>query len=176
MKLNVKIVPEDFDGKPLQRILETDDKGKVLKKEPWTLGSMMISSLMATFDDDKDQTGEEKLHNGQLARKIHKVGDKKHDGLVNIKPEDLKIIKERLTKSFGPGAIVASFEMLDGKVDTLTEEQRSKKKRKQKHKPDPNKIPSGERIAEGIVDLEAIKNSSDSELSDDVVEPEASTA
>lgn len=132
MKLNVQVVVKDFDDKAMQRALETDKKGKILKSEPWTLGAVMIDCLMQNLDSDKDLSGEEKLHNGLLARKIHKAGKKNKDGLLNVKPEDLKIVKERIAKCFNPAVIVATYEMLDGDVDTLKPEQRKKKKKRGK--------------------------------------------
>jgi len=100
MKLDVTQALCNFDGEPLRN--ETADG------EPITLKQICINSLMANLDSDANMTGEEKM-------RAYSLGQRLHDGtVVDLVPEDLALLKERVGKCYGPVIVGPAFTMLNG--------------------------------------------------------------
>jgi hypothetical protein len=99
MEINVEQVINDLDG---NKILEED--GKV-----FTAKTAIIRSLLAPFEDEKNLDGKEKFERGELASVLYRA----EGGKVNLKAEDVALIKKLVAKLYGTYVVWQVWKMLD---------------------------------------------------------------
>ena len=103
VKLNTEL--KDFEGKALIFTAATAEKEAVNA----TLGKMMIESLLATFKDEENLSGDEKLKRWQLAIKI-----KNADVMVELTVEEVALVKKLVGKAYGTIIVGQVWELLEG--------------------------------------------------------------
>jgi len=85
-------------------------KGEVVKD--LTLKSVSIEALLATFEDERSLSGEEKVKRFVLATRIESNSND-----MDFKVEDVAKIKQLIGKGYGPLVVGQAWEMLDGKLE-----------------------------------------------------------
>ncbi len=89
-----------------EEIKESEKKDSV----PLTLKSVCINALLSEIDREKT-SGEDKVERYELAKKIHE------GGTIELKTEQVVLIKERIGKFYLPLLVGGAFEMLEGQKD-----------------------------------------------------------
>ena len=78
------------------------------ENKPVLLKTVLVNALMASLEDDKNQTGEDKLKNWTLSKDIH-------DGTeLDLTPEQLSKLKERVGKVYTTAVVGPVFNILNG--------------------------------------------------------------
>jgi len=85
-------------------------KGEVVKD--LTLKSVSIEALLATFEDERSLSGEEKVKRFVLATRIESNSND-----MDFKVEDVAKIKQLIGKGYGPLVVGQAWEMLEGKLE-----------------------------------------------------------
>ena len=91
----------------------TDLDGKEIPSQngkPATLGGVSVDALLATFQDEQNLSGEEKLKRWELAVKIKNGVDP-----VELSVEEIALIKKLIGKAYGPLISGQAWQMLEGK-------------------------------------------------------------
>lgn len=101
MKVDFSQGFKDLDG----RILVEPPGGK-----PITLRTLAVNVLMATFEDEKNLSGEEKVKRYETALMVHNSKDEP----VEMSVEDVALIKRLIGKSYGPLFVGQAWKMLEG--------------------------------------------------------------
>ena len=92
----------DLDGKPVP-------SGNV--KEPnLTLGAVAVNALENMLEEDRQQSGEAKFKNDELARKVYK------SKAAVLTVEEIALIKARIGKTYGALVVGAAWRLLDPSV------------------------------------------------------------
>lgn len=88
-----------------------DRKGEVMQddKVPLTLESVAYTSLTLMFPDEQNLSRDEKMKRGRLAQRITSGA-----GELELKSEEVTLIKTCIGKAFGPWIVVQSEDMLEG--------------------------------------------------------------
>ena len=103
VKLNTEL--KDFEGNAVIFSMATTEKEAVNA----TLGRMMIESLLATFRDEENLSGDEKLKRWQLAIKI-----KNADVMVELTVEEVALVKKLIGKAYSTLIVGQVWELLEG--------------------------------------------------------------
>ena len=90
----------EFDGEPLA-------VGEEGKEQILTLRLVCTRSLTAILRQDEGVGGEEKLRRGMLAERIY-VNDE-----VELKAEEISLVKELVGRLYGPLVVMRVWRMLD---------------------------------------------------------------
>jgi len=109
---------KDNEGEVIkERIVDKDDKGSIkrdtqgfpLLKEgkPFTLRKACINALDNVERDEKID-GEEKYKRGKLIASIMES-----DGTLDLKAEDITLIKKQIGKTANPSIVYQAFQILD---------------------------------------------------------------
>jgi len=85
-------------------------KGEVVKD--LTLKSVSVEALLATFEDERSLSGEEKVKRFVLATRIESNSND-----MDFKVEDVAKIKQLIGKGYGPLVVGQAWEMLEGKLE-----------------------------------------------------------
>jgi hypothetical protein len=93
-------VMTDMDGQPLPTS-QTD-------KTPVTLGTVADTALLNSFPDEKDISGDEKVHRFTLAVMVK-------SGKVELTAENITLIKTVIAKAYGPLIVGRAWAILDPK-------------------------------------------------------------
>jgi hypothetical protein len=104
MKINFDKILKDFEGKPIPA---ADGKSAVLR-------GIVIDALLATYKDEQNLTGEEKLKRYLLAEKVHKKED-------DLAIEEIASLKKLIGKAFAPLIVGQAWQILEGKDDGFKE-------------------------------------------------------
>lgn len=100
-----------------QRILNEEDQPiKVKDKPDLTLRDVCVNSLLSTQQEDKEK---EKFERYEVFQKIKKL-DK--DGMVDLKSDEIVIIKKAIGLFQPPLLLGQAFDMLEGKGTKETKE------------------------------------------------------
>jgi hypothetical protein len=103
MKIDFGLPITDLDGKPVE------DDGK-----PVTLGAISIAALLNGLDDDSGRperlNAEAKVRQAVLASAIYTASDP-----INIKVDDVSLLKERIGRLCGPLVVMRAWTILDPK-------------------------------------------------------------
>ena len=81
---------------------------KTEKGEPFTLRNACVVSLDAATDEVRKMTGEDKFKRGQLAARIYRTKEP-----INLKAEEIAIIKTAIGFVYGPHIIHETWNLLD---------------------------------------------------------------
>ena len=100
MEVNVSHAFKNLDGKPIK-----DDEGT-----EFTLKMACTNALLANHPNEKDITGTEKARRYNLAMDIHKAKDK-----IDLRSEDVTLLKELIAKMGSPLVVGQAYEILDPK-------------------------------------------------------------
>ena len=93
----------DFDNTPASACPASDPGcGKVL-----TLSDVAIASLMGTFPDERDLSGEEKIKRFGLAMRIRNAKD------ISLTAEEIALLKKIIGRSYGPLVVGRAYPMID---------------------------------------------------------------
>lgn len=103
MKIKPYIEIEDMDGQPMPGGTEKDSK-------MFTLKTACINGLYAQFEDEKNLSGEEKIKRYNLAEKIYSAKDKDE---VDLKAEEITLLKKLIAKAYGALIVGRCWELLD---------------------------------------------------------------
>lgn len=95
---SAKIV--DFDGNPIRPNPETTDE--------LTLRDACVRALCLPYDDERSLSPEDKFKRGQLASQIYKS-----DSPLDLKTEDIALIKRLIGKAYTPIIVFHSWPLLD---------------------------------------------------------------
>jgi hypothetical protein len=90
-----------------------DLEGKEINAEAGTsatLRGIVVNALLASFEDEKQLSGEEKLRRWELAQSIQHATDP-----VEIKSEDITLIKKLVGKAYTTIIVGQAWQMLEGK-------------------------------------------------------------
>jgi hypothetical protein len=96
MKVNFKGTFEDMEGK---EILSGD--------KPTTLKTIAINALMATYTDEQNLSGEDKLKRWKMGQRI--VNDEE-----DFSVEDIALLKKLIGKAYSTIIVGQAYEMLEG--------------------------------------------------------------
>lgn len=107
MKLNFNTVLVDHEGKAITDSIAAQSNGGVTKD--LTLGNAAIYALNSTFQDEQSLDSNEKFNRGRLAYDIYKTPE------LDLKAEDIAIVKKVIGKLFSPLVVFQAFNILDGK-------------------------------------------------------------
>jgi len=100
MKVNVEASLYDLDGEAMR----DGDK-------PATLGRLAAAALTATFRDEENLSGDEKVKRFELAVRMIRSAD----GLpIELSPEDVVLAKRCIGKAFGPLHVGQAYKLLNG--------------------------------------------------------------
>ncbi len=100
MKVLTGVEIENLKGTPLT--INGKENG-----EKATVGWACVEALLATYEDEKNLGGEEKIKRHKIAVKIHGKPE------VDLKAEEITKIKNLVGKAFGPLIVGRVFEILD---------------------------------------------------------------
>ena len=98
MKIDFSRILTNFDGKPIL----TPEKG-----EPVDLKTASMTALLGQYQDERNLSGEEKFKRYELAKKIHQSGE------IELKSEEIALIKSLVAKAYAPLAVGKLWEMLE---------------------------------------------------------------
>lgn len=101
--MDFSAVLTDQDGAPIIDCAGPD----CASKPPLTLGKVAMRSLTASFEDERNLSGEEKFKRGQLAEKVYSGGS------VALSAEDTALIKRLIAKGYGPLIVLKAWRLLD---------------------------------------------------------------
>jgi len=115
VKLNTEL--KDFEGNAMvfavaiagQPATDTQPAVKAQPAVNATLGKMMIESLLVTFKDEENLSGEEKLKRWQLAIKI-----KNAEVTVEMTVEEIALVKKLVGKAYSTIIVGQVWELLEG--------------------------------------------------------------
>ena len=93
-----------FDGTPWK-----DEKGQELK-----VSTVIVSALMAQFEDEKSLSGEEKLKRYLIAQRVYEAGST----ATEVSAENISLIKACVAKAYATGVVGWVFSYLEGDADT----------------------------------------------------------
>jgi len=79
------------------------------KNEPATVRGVAIEALFATFKDEENLSGEEKLKRWELASKI-----KINPDPVELKVEEIALLKKLIGKAYGALIVGQAWKVLEG--------------------------------------------------------------
>ena len=97
MLVNVNQVLKTIDGQTMQ---EPNDKGEAVDA---TLKMAIVNAVLSPV---KDESGIEKVKKYELAKKVFNADE------VDLNEDDIKLIKERVGKLFGPIVVGQIYELL----------------------------------------------------------------
>jgi len=100
MKVNFAQELKTLDG----RSIKYADRGQMYLKDA------TLDALLATFQDEQNLPGEEKAKRYVLATRIYSNPEK-----LELKAEEVALIKKQIGRLFGPLVVGQAFAMLDGK-------------------------------------------------------------
>lgn len=103
MKIKPYIEIEDMDGQPMPDSVKEDAKN-------FTLKTACVNALYAQFEDEKGLSGEEKIKRYNLAEKIYAAKDKEE---VDLKAEEITLLKNLIGKAYGALIVGRTYELLD---------------------------------------------------------------
>lgn len=101
MKLDFSQILRDLDGKELVEKPES---------RPIILRVLAVNALMATFEDERNLSGEEKVKRYDIAFLVHNSKDEP----VEMSIEDVALIKRLIGRSYGPLLVGQAWKMLEG--------------------------------------------------------------
>jgi hypothetical protein len=93
----------DADGAPIADCATADCAGK----PSLTLGKLAMRVLTASFEDEKNLTGEDKFKRGELAMRVYK------GGTVSLAAEEVALLKRLVAKGYGPLIVLRAWPLLD---------------------------------------------------------------
>lgn len=96
MKLNFSTPILDLEAKPI-----------VAKDKPVTLGSVVIEALMATFPDEANLPGADKVKRFSLGMAVTKGGEQ------DISVDDVVLLKTLIGKAYGPLVVGRVYELIE---------------------------------------------------------------
>lgn len=108
MKIDFKQVMMSVFNKPLTD--EEIDESGVVKKKDLTLGAVAMSALLARLDGDDKLSGEKKAQRHSLAHQIVNASEP-----LELKVEDVALIKDLIGKGFGPNVVGPAWAALEKK-------------------------------------------------------------
>lgn len=89
-----------------------DLEGKVINAadgNPAIVGKICIEALLATYADEAQLTGEEKIKRWELAVKI------KGQDFIELAAEEIALIKQLVGKAYNPMVVGQTWEVLEGR-------------------------------------------------------------
>lgn len=110
MKVIVSATLLGFDGEVVKH-------GRMVNgetvEEPLTLAGACTFALMSQFPDEQTLTGDEKLNRHLLAARIHEAANGDGDGAVDLKAEDVALLKRLVAKAWSTRACGPALLLLD---------------------------------------------------------------
>ena len=100
MKVDMTQTLLGVDGNPVH-----DETGEAV-----VLRALCINALMAVMEEDKNQSGEEKLKADELARRLY------NEDMPDLTPEELAKLKERVGKMYGAVVVGPIYRILNGEA------------------------------------------------------------
>lgn len=97
MKLDMTQGLTGFDGTPLE------DEGTLI-----VLRTVCINALLATLEDDRNRSGEDKLTAWVLAKRLY------DEDTPDLKVEEVASLKQRVGECFSPSVVGPALGLLDG--------------------------------------------------------------
>ena len=101
MKIDFTTPIQTLDGKPI-----LNNPGN----QPATLKTITTDALLASFEDEKNITGEEKLKRYLLATRIYANPQN-----IDLTVEETALIKKLIGKGFGPLIVGQAYEIIESK-------------------------------------------------------------
>ena len=98
MKLDTNTAITTLAGEPIKATADT-----IL-----TVGAVCIEALLASHEDDKAVSGDEKLKRYRLASRISK------NAVVGLSSEDVVLVKYLIARAYGPLVVGQTWELLEG--------------------------------------------------------------
>jgi hypothetical protein len=116
MKIETGMVMVDMEGNELRDQIPSGQKNvmgqDILKEGPaLTLKTVAINALVATYQDETNLSGEEKLSRWELAGKI-----KKSSGAADLSVEEVSLVKKLIGKAYGTLICGQAWKVLEGGV------------------------------------------------------------
>ena len=103
MRIDCATVLLDMGGNPLM-----DGESQV------TLKRVAVEVLKASFEDEKDLSGDDKRARYLLGRRISHVSDR------DLKSEEIVLLKKLIAKAYGPSVVGPAWLILEGESQTET--------------------------------------------------------
>jgi hypothetical protein len=107
LSIDFTAVLRDFDDRPIRDEIAMASAGTGAAPIDLTLGRAAAHALCASFEDERNISGEKKFERGMLAVKVRDATD------VELKSEQVTIIKQALAKLYGPVVIYRAYPLLD---------------------------------------------------------------
>lgn len=95
------------DGKPIMA-------GGGKDAQTTTLGSICASALFASYPDEQNLSGEDKVKRAALAMKLYNGGE------VSLSAEETALVKRLVAKAYAPLVVYRSWSMLDPTTEGVT--------------------------------------------------------
>jgi hypothetical protein len=108
MKIDFAQELKQLDGQILKAVPGPDNKGG---QEAVTLKTVCTNALMATYEDERNLSGEEKLKRFDLASAIYAATEP-----LELVSEMVVLIKKLLAKAYGPLIVGQAWKMLEGQT------------------------------------------------------------
>jgi len=88
-----------------------DFKGAALKfeGEDAKAKALIVSALLATYEDERSIAGDEKVRRYELARRVHAS-----EGEIEASVEELTLIKTLVGRAFSPVAVGQIYQLIEG--------------------------------------------------------------
>lgn len=103
---------EDYENVNFVNSQETPEEQPFHKRKvPMTIRKCCVDSLLASTDNDRGISGEEKIKRFKLAESIQ------DNDSVELDSEDVTLLKKRIALIFGVIVVGKAYEVLDPKVD-----------------------------------------------------------
>ena len=96
MKINFAAPIKDIKGEPI-----------VENEKPVTLGSVSCQALLATYPDEQNLSGKEKVERFTLAACCSNESE------ADISVEDVALLKKLIGKAYGPLVVGRAYEIID---------------------------------------------------------------
>ena len=102
MKINVAQTIKWYDGKDVENA----------DKTPMTVRDVLKTTCTGQLESDKDMKRDGKLQLDVLSHRFYSCKDE-----VDLTPEEIVMLKERIEKLWSPRIMGAMFEILDGNTE-----------------------------------------------------------
>jgi hypothetical protein len=113
MEVKLNTILKDLDGKDIiftQGVPATKDTKEVPAVYA-TVGKMTIEALMATYKDEENLSGEDKLKRWQLAVRVK---NSSATGTIQMTAEEVSLVKKLIGKAYGIMIVGQVWELLEG--------------------------------------------------------------
>lgn len=111
MKRYMNVILKDIEGVEMVEYPNAIKQGEEPTPVPITIGKIVVNALLASFDDERQLSGDEKARRFRLAQNVYEA--RKGDGWVDLTAEDITLLKALVGKGYGPLIVGQIYDILE---------------------------------------------------------------